>query len=229
MAMQQPDTGRRDGAPGLSKSRFVAGLQCARQLWWRVHEREAPELVPDAGAQRLFAQGHRVGALTRTHVPGGVLIDLPYDDFAGRVAATAAALAAGARAVYEASFLADGVFVSVDILERVRGGFALCEVKSTLAVKEEHLPDVAIQLHVLRRAGLPVRRAELMHLNRECRHPDLSNLFVREPVTRRLGRWLRDAPSRIEALHRALAGPLPDVAPGPHCDAPYECPFRARC
>jgi len=26
-----------------------------------------------------------------------------------------------------------------------------------------------------------------------------------------------------------LEGPLPDVATGPHCTAPYECPFFARC
>ena len=75
--------------------------------------------------------------------------------------------------IYEASFLAGGVFVSVDILERERNGYVLVEVKATLDVKEEHLPDVALQLHILRQAGLRVTRAEVMHLNRDCRHPDL--------------------------------------------------------
>ena len=32
----------------LSKSRVTAGIQCAKQLWWRVHEPGAVELVPDA-------------------------------------------------------------------------------------------------------------------------------------------------------------------------------------
>jgi hypothetical protein len=40
--------------------------------------------------------------------------------------------------IYEASFLAGGVFVSVDILERKRNGYVLVEVKATLDVKEEH-------------------------------------------------------------------------------------------
>jgi hypothetical protein len=105
----------------------------------------------------------------------------------------------------------------------------LTEVKSTLDVKDAHLPDVAIQLHVLRRAGLSVSRAEVMHLNRECRAPDLSNLFVRTPVTRLLGTWLDEAPARIAALRAQLAGPLPEVAPGPHCSQPHACPFLARC
>ena len=58
----------------LSKSRFTAGLQCSRQLWWRVHEPDAPELVPDVVTRKLFDQGARIGELARTYVPGGVLI-----------------------------------------------------------------------------------------------------------------------------------------------------------
>jgi hypothetical protein len=215
--------------PRLSKSRFMAGVQCTKQLWWRVQEPTAPELLPNDAQERTFARGHHVGEVARTYVPGGVLIDLPHDETVARMAATAKALADGAPVIYEASFLADGVFVSVDILERRRRGFGLIEVKSTLDVKEEHLPDVAIQLHVLRQAGLDVRRAEVMHLNRECRYPDLSTLFVRVPMTRRLRPWLREIPTRIPEFQRMLAGPVPAVATGPHCRSPYDCPFLERC
>ncbi|MCX5738698.1 MAG: hypothetical protein NTZ61_09415, partial [Proteobacteria bacterium] len=215
--------------PRLSKSSFLKGLQCPKLLWWSVREPDAPELVPDESQQRVFARGTRVGELAQRHVPGGVLIDLPYMQIRERVAATAAALAAGAPAIYEASFLEDGVFVSVDILERSGDGFVLTEVKSTLDVKEQHLADVAIQLHVVRRAGLPVHRAEVMHLNRACRFPDLSNLFVRAPVTEKLHDLLLDAPAQIAALRGMLAGAIPEVATGPHCKAPYECPFLGRC
>lgn len=219
----------RAGAARLSKSRFVAGLQCEKQLWWRVHEPDAPELVPDDSQARVLAQGSRVGELARRYVPGGVLIDLPYRDKAARIAATKRALADGAKVVYEASFAADGVFVSVDVLERRRGAFVLAEVKSSTSVKEEHYPDVAIQLHVLRRAGLDVRHAELMHLNRSCRFPDLSKLFVRARITPELDPWLTEIPAKIRALQRVLDGSVPERAPGPHCRTPYECPFRDRC
>src|SRR5262249_18480226 len=157
--------------------------QCRKRLWWEVHEPEAPELVVEPNIAARFDRGHRVQEVARTYVPGGVLIDLPHQQVQARVSATAAALAARAPAPYEARFLADGVFVAVDILERRRTGFVLVEVKATLEVEERHIPDVAVQLHVLRRAGLPVKRAVVMHLNRDCRHPDLSNLFVRENVT----------------------------------------------
>jgi hypothetical protein len=217
------------GGQRLSKSRYTAGLQCLKQLWWRVHEPDAPELVANEGLQAIFTRGQKLGELARAQVPGGVLIDLPHYDFEGKVAATAKALADGAPAIFEASFLEDGVFVAVDILERAADGFVVSEVKSTLDAKEQHLPDVAIQVHVVSRAGLPVNRAEVMHLNRECCYPDLSNLFVREDVTALIQPELKKVPKEVEALMEAIAGPLPEVAAGPHCDKPYACPFHDRC
>jgi hypothetical protein len=213
----------------LSKSRYTSGLQCSKLLWWKVYEPDAPELVADDASQALFTRGQRIGELARAYVPGGVLIDLPYYEFDLRVTATAKALADGAPVVYEACFLEDGVFVAVDILERRDDGFVLVEVKSTLGVKEKHLADVAVQMHVVRRAGLTVNRAEVMHLNRDCTYPDLSNLFMREDVTERIGPALLNVPNEIASLAAALTGPLPDVVTGPHCNTPYPCPFLGRC
>lgn len=213
----------------LSKSKFMSGLQCPKMLWWKVHDAQAPELATDTAGQAIFDRGHRVGELARTHVPGGVLIDLPYHALEERVAATREALAAGAPAIYEASFLEDGVFVAVDILEKRRDGFVLVEVKSTLRVKDEHLPDVGIQLHILRRAGLKVKRAEVMHLNRDCRHPDLSNLFVRVNVTAEAEATPHGIPRRIREFLAVIAGPLPKVPTGDHCMTPYPCAFLDRC
>ncbi len=212
----------------LSKSRFLLGQQCAKQLWWSVHEPDAPELAVDADAV-LVARGRSVGALAREHVPGGVLIDLPHYDIEGRLAATKQALANGAVIVYEASFAAGGIFASVDILERRRTGFVLAEVKSTLDVKAQHLPDVAVQAHVLQAAGIDVKRVEVMHLNRDCRHPDLSDLFVRESVTTEIRPLLKTLPEQVGALQLALDGPLPRVDTGSHCSDPYPCRFQGRC
>ena len=211
----------------LSKSRFLQGLQCPKLLWWAVHEPDAPELVWDAALQTVLQRGHRVGELARSYVPGGVLIDLPHQDLRARVEATRKAITDGAAVVYEASFLEDGVFAAVDILDLREQ--VLIEVKSTVDVKAQHLPDVAIQLHVVRRAGVPVARVEVMHLNRRCRYPDLSNLFVRRDVTERVEALLPALPAQTEGLLRILEGPLPDVATGAHCYRPYGCPFLGRC
>jgi predicted RecB family nuclease len=213
----------------LSKSRFCSGLQCPKLLWWRAHEPDAPELEVGPELQVLFDRGHLVGEAARERFPGGVFVEGEHWEVARKVEQTRQALAAGADAIFEASFLVDDVFVAVDILERCRGGFRLVEVKSTCDVKEEHLPDVAIQAHVLGRSGLSVRRAEVMHLNRECRHPDLSNLFVRADVTGDVKDLLPAIPKQVRRLQRMLDGPLPDIEPGEQCATPYECPFSSRC
>jgi hypothetical protein len=207
----------------------MAGLQCHKLLWWMVHEPRAPELALDARTLATMDQGKRVGELARSYVPGGFLIDLPYDAYAARLAATAEALRHGWSAIYEAAFVADNVFVSVDILERHESRYGLVEVKSTTSVKDHHLLDVAIQTYVLRRAGLDVTRMEVMHLTRACAYPELGNLFVRQDVTGPVEGLMAGVPREIIAQAAMLGGPLPAVPVGNHCAAPYECPMDERC
>src|SRR4051794_23141038 len=111
----------------LSKSRFMTGRQCHRQLWWTVHEPDAPELKSDPGQAVVFDRGSHVGEVARTYIPDGVLIDLPHYEVEQRIAATQKAIEGGAKVIYEAAFEADGVFVAVDILHRRRGGWTLSE------------------------------------------------------------------------------------------------------
>ncbi len=214
---------------GLSKSRFIYGMQCHKQLWWRVHEPDAQELEPDISRQAIFDQGERVGVLAREYVPGGVLIDRPYDDYEGRLADTQAAIDAGVQVIYEASLVADSVFVAVDILVREPLGWRVIEVKSATKLKEQYLSDVAVQVHTVRRAGLAVTAAEVMVLNRACTYPDLSNLFVRYAVTAAVEERIAVIPMQVDLQLAMLAGPQPEVSIGPHCGSPYACPFMARC
>ncbi len=213
----------------ISKSRFCVGLQCLRRLWWEIHEPEAPELRPDDRLQAVFDRGHRVGELARERFVGGTLIDFEPWKVGERVDATAAALRAGASVVFEASFAAGGVFAALDVLEKRRRGWRLVEVKATLDVKEQFLPDVAVQLYAARAAGVDVHGAELMHLNRDCTYPDLDDLFVRDDVTDAAEALLPAIPRQVKKMRAALEGKLPEIEPGEQCSSPYDCPFVARC
>ncbi len=53
----------------LSKSRFVAGRECHKLLWWKVHSSNAVELQPGKVLQDLVDQGHLVGQAARTRLP----------------------------------------------------------------------------------------------------------------------------------------------------------------
>jgi predicted RecB family nuclease len=213
----------------LSKSRYTAGVQCHKLLWWKVHEPLAVELQPNKVLEDRFDQGRQVGALARDQFPGGMLIDLPHNGYSERVALTRKLLDDGAPAIFEASFLANNTFVAVDVLQRSEGGYHLTEVKSSSSQKEEHLPDVAVQLHVLNQSGIRVTGVDIMHLNKECHHPDLSNLFERTDVAEAVEPLLNKVGWEIEAQLQMLDGPLPDVPIGSQCHEPYECPFMDRC
>src|SRR5436190_14325753 len=167
----------------LSKSRYTAGVQCHKLLWWKVHEPLAVELQPDKVLQDRFDQGRQVGELARTRFPGGVLIDLPHTAADKRVALTRKLIDDGAPAIFEATFIADNTFVALDVLLRENGGFRLIEAKATSSCKEEHSPDAAIQVHIARRSGLTISAAEIMHLNKDFRFPDQGELLLRTDVT----------------------------------------------
>ena len=213
----------------LSKSRFVTGCQCHKLLWWTVHEPDATELQPDKVLQDLFDQGRQVGEAARSRYPGGVLIDLPHKAVAERVAATQRALADGAPAVFEASFVARDTYVAIDVLERQGDGYHLTEVKSSSSQKDEHIPDVAVQAYVAAAAGVKITGAAVMHLNKEFRHPDSGDLFARTDVAAPVAAFLPTVPDELAQQKAVLAGPLPDVPIGPHCFEPRECPFMDRC
>ena len=181
----------------------MAGAQCHRLLWWRVHEPDAEELKPDVGTQDLFDQSREVEREARKVLPPG--------------------------SVFEASFVAQGVAVRVDALVPENGAFALVEVKSSSSLKDEHIPDAAVQAHILRKSGVDVRRVEVMDLNKQFRHSAGGELFVREDVTTRIEALQPDMPQLIAERIAAARGPLPAVAIGKHCSDPRACPFWDRC
>ena len=216
----------------LSKKTILAGLQCHRRLWWELHDPAASELRETLTMQHRLREGRAVGALARSYVPGGHLVERGARSIEALVAETRAALARpDTAAVYEGAFLANGTLVFTDILERHDSAWTLIEVKSATSVSEhEHIPDVAVQACVLRACGVPVTRYEIMHLNRECRHPDLSNLFVRRDVTVSVEAQLARLELEIVRHHRvAMERDAPLVSAGDQCSKPRACPFTERC
>jgi len=143
----------------LSKSRFLAGLQCPLRLWHQCYNRDLATPVSPT-RQAVFDAGNEVGRLATGLYPGGVLIEEDHLHHREAVESTRAAMGdPGVPAIYEAGFVHDSVRVRVDVLERLPGGkWNLIEVKSSASVKDEHLHDVAVQYRVLKGKGLEVAR-----------------------------------------------------------------------
>jgi hypothetical protein len=182
----------------LSKSRFVAGVQCLKRLYWQVHE---PELAaePDASAYAIMEQGREVGMLARQLFPGGV--EVVSDGGLDQAIRATRELVANPEvpAIFEGTFENGGVLVRVDVLQRRRGDrWRLIEVKSTTSLKEEHLDDVGIQSRVVSRSGLDLASVNLAHVNRDCVFDggliDPRKFFKIRDLTRRVQR-LQPKPS----------------------------------
>ena len=143
-------------SPLLSKSRFLAGLQCRLRLWYQCYERQLAGEIPP-GKQALFDTGHDVGRLATRLYPGGILIKEDYRHHDQAVRTTAAFMQdPKVQALYEAAFLFDGVRVRVDILERAgTNSWNMIEVKSwSTSVKKIYCSDVAVQYFVLQMAAV---------------------------------------------------------------------------
>ncbi|HET7212352.1 MAG TPA: DUF2779 domain-containing protein, partial [Terriglobia bacterium] len=150
----------------LSKSRFMAGVQCLKRLYLQVHQ---PELAaaPDDVALDALRRGQEVGELARTAFPGGVLVEAAPDTLSDAIDRTQQLLAdPRVQAIFEGTFAQDDVVVQTDILARgPRENWRLLEVKSSTQVKEYHPYDVGIQQYVLNRFDLKTTPC-LIHLNR---------------------------------------------------------------
>jgi hypothetical protein len=218
--------------PVISKSRYMAGLQCPRLLW---HYFNQPDIFPpiDAATQAIFDRGVQVGALAKQLFPKGLEIG------AGVIKKDAVdelSRAAVSRRLpmFEAGFVAGCAYARADVLVPVgRDQWDIVEVKSTTKTKAEHVSDLALQRHVCEGVGLGIRRCFVMHLNSAyARRGEIapSELFTKTDVTGDVDDVVGDVGSELKTMVRIIGQQrAPNMEIGLHCSDPYECPLRATC
>jgi hypothetical protein len=224
----------RKSVPPLSKTRFVAGLQCLGRLYRMCHQ---PELAtpPDAAQQARFDAGKRVGEIARELRPGGVLIAEPASRHDDAVVRTRSHFTAGAdKPIYEAAFTESGVRIRADILVRLRRGWELVEVKSSTSVKDEHVPDAAVQFVTLQQAGVSVDKVSIAHINGEYVYRggpyDPDELLTAEDITAEARSNAEGVPDQLAAMWKVLAAAQPpQMELESYCGKPYPCEFYDHC
>lgn len=193
----------------LTKSLFVAGKHCVKAAYLTSHTVDAKPTLT-ALERKTLVWGNAVGHVARLTFPGGLLIDTLDLDKA--LVATSEAVKKGVLRLYEAAFRFDDVLVRVDILSRetTESPWDFYEVKATTyhdcdkEQKAEYRNDIGIQVWVLQQLNIPLGRICLMHLNRECRYPELSDLFSFEDYSTEIISVLVDIKSDIAALRKTL-------------------------
>jgi hypothetical protein len=214
----------------LSKSKYLLGIQCHRQIWVNFNQ---PEKLPeiDIHVQHRFDDGHEVGELAKLSFPGG--IDLPTDDFMGNIQLTQASLQEG-KPLFEPGFMTeDRLFSRGDVLVPNEDGWDVVEVKSGTKVKDINVHDVAFQKYVYEKKGLKIKNCFLMHLNNQyVREGELDPqaLFVQENITEQVEEIYPNVSGLIEDMKETIDDPIiPDNKIGSHCSNPYDCPLQEEC
>ena len=221
--------------PMLSKSRFIAGLQCPLRLWYQCYNSKLATKPPPS-QQALFDMGHKVGRLATDLYPGGVRIEEDYLHHREAEQATTKALCnKHVQAIYEAAFTFDEIRIRVDVLERVEDDFwNLIEVKSSTSVKDVYKHDLAVQYYVLNGLGIKISRAGILHINNKYVYNgyqiDLGRLFYFSDLTEEVVAHQKEIMSQLTELKKMLGEQYPpDISPSRHCFNPYKCDFFEHC
>ncbi|HZF16415.1 MAG TPA: DUF2779 domain-containing protein [Steroidobacteraceae bacterium] len=212
----------------LTKSRFTAGLQCVKRLWFEVNQ---PLTEPRIERLALL-QGREFDEAVRGLAPGRTISR--DKGMPAAIAETTAVLrAGGAPLLYQPAFRSGDLAVIADILRRRGQSYDLIEVKASTTVKDEHIPDAAFQTLVLRGAGMPVSSVFIGHVDNRFvlkRPGDYAGLAIEENITREVEASLqRIADTASQHLALVATPHVPDIDMGAQCTKPYPCPFIARC
>jgi hypothetical protein len=212
----------------LSKSKYMNGLQCPKLFWISVNDKKRiPEV--DEAKQKLFDEGHIVGGFAKKLFPKG--IDIEDKDFSKNLEETKKLLKEN-KPLFEPAFLIDRLYSRADILEPVKDGWNIIEVKSSTEVKDVNIQDVAFQKYVYEKAGLKINKCFLLYINKQyVRQGDLDpkELFVKEDISINVAEEIKLVPERIKLMLEVIDSKEPAVKIGDFCNKPYECSMKEKC
>ncbi|WP_120946112.1 DUF2779 domain-containing protein [Helicobacter labacensis] len=224
----------------LSKSKFLKGMQCPKMLWLEKRKKEV--FQPDTDFLQKAQNGQEVGQLARELFPGGREIVFNPENMAGMAKHTKELIDQGVKTIYEATFVLEGIFVMVDILEIDSDGVVLNEVKSSTSAfkdtkaqppKEEYLWDLGIQYYVLTGLDYNIKGAFLICLNNAYIRKgalELEKLFAKNDFLEFVKDFQSEIPEHLATINKALENPQePNTDIGAHCDNPYPCDAKVYC
>lgn len=211
----------------FSKTSIIAGLQCAKHLYLRIHH---PELSTPTVSPMMIT-GEIVEQHARREFPNAITINRnaeidPFKKTQQLIADESV------EAVFQAALMHEGVEVYVDVLQREGEAWNLVEIKAASGVKDHHIDDVTVQAWVALKSGLQIKRFNLMHINSgfvyqgDCNY---SGLFTVEDVTENVNAHLSFIEDYINQARRDATGTQPDIHVGSHCNKPHACEFKSYC
>jgi hypothetical protein len=215
----------------ISKSKYMEGTKCLKLLWYEYHN---PKIIPPPGpmTRAIFEEGKKIGILAQSLFPDGIFLGGGYDF--QKVTDKSMAVLKERKPLFEAGFLFRSAYAIADII--VPAGddaWDLYEVKSSTAVKEEHIPDVAFQKYTYTGAGLKINKCYLMHIdNSYVKNGPIepAKLFKAEDITADVDALIPNIGDELEEMMKTVSSdnePVMEI--GAFCNKPHDCPLKDHC
>jgi len=214
----------------LSKSKYLAGLQCPKLLWFNYNDKESiPEV--DEAQQAIFDQGQEAGNFAKKKHLGG--IEVPMGSYEETTAKTATLLKER-KPLFEASFLHGQAYSRTDIVVPIgKDKWDIIEVKSSTEVKDINIDDVAFQWYCAKGSGLKINKCFLMFINNEYKKQgdiDVNELFKIEDITALVKKKQASVKKNIVKMLKIISmKKYPEIKIGAQCNDPYPCPLQDKC
>jgi Domain of unknown function(DUF2779) len=206
----------------ITKTDYVLWRECAKNAWLKLHRPDvyfATELTEFE--QSVIDAGTDVEVVARRLFADGVLVTASKMEARQR---TSDLLTANTRTLFQAAFEKDGLLAAIDVLQfdNQSGGFFIYEIKSAARIAVEHSYDLAFQVTLLRKSGLNVSRAFLVHLNPKYARRgglDLGELFLSVDMTARVDQLSDTVQKELDEARTYL---LAETEPKGPCSCIYK-------
>ncbi|MBI2610129.1 DUF2779 domain-containing protein [Candidatus Giovannonibacteria bacterium] len=171
----------------LTKTDYILYRECPQNVWYKIHR---PDIYSESELSEfeksIMETGNEVELIARKLFPGGVLIER-RDEEGQKV--TQDYIAKHQEILFQPVFVGGNLLAAIDVLKfnPESGGYFVYEIKSTSDVDNKtHYHDLAFQVNLLRKHGLQIDKAYIIHLNSEyvrTNDLDIQNLFKIVDVT----------------------------------------------
>lgn len=199
----------------LTKTNYLAYLECPEELWLEKNLAEYQNVTPAREVLFQMEQGNLIDRLGADYL--GQIV------FPGR-------LSARQSVERQRSFSTDRFEARADVAveHTATRTIDIYEVKSSTKVKPEHLRDVAFQRMVVEASGYRVGTCYLVHTDKTYRLSgtvDLAALFCIEDITERVAAIFMEVQVEARAASEFINGPAPKRRIIPHCSNKLDCAF----
>jgi len=210
----------------LTKSKYLTGQQCLRLLWL-----STKKLLPEntIAQKQKFSQGYEFEKYAHKLFPKAV--NLSELEFKDNLEETKKSIKKK-KTMFEAGIKVDDLFLRADVLEPVKCGWNLYEIKASTKQKPQHIPDLAFQKYVCEKSGLKINKCFVLHLNKEYIKNGKINpkkLAEIEEVTEKvnlIGGIEKNCKLYLEIMN---SDKEPDMLISKNCNKPYPCAVKDKC